>query len=131
MRLLNKLAWVVLAAVAAGPALAQDGPIVDKGDVAWMTVATVLVLLMTVPGLALFYGGLVRAKNMASVLTQVFAITAMVSIIWVLYGYSLAFTDGGSMNAWVGGLSKAFMRGVDVTTLAASRVRMRIIGSLS
>ena len=65
---------------------------VDKGDITWMTVSTVLVLLMTVPGLALFYGGLVRTKNMLSVLTQVFAITCVVAIIWITYGYSLAFT---------------------------------------
>ena len=74
---------------------------VDKGDVAWMSVATVLVLLMTIPGLALFYGGLVRTKNMLSVLTQVFAITCVVAIIWVTYGYSLAFTYGGSLDSYV------------------------------
>jgi Amt family ammonium transporter len=90
---------------------------VDKGDVAWMSVATVLVLLMTIPGLALFYGGLVRTKNMLSVLTQVFAITCVVSIIWVTYGYSLAFSYGGSLDSYVGGFSKAFLAGVDPTTL--------------
>ncbi len=90
---------------------------VDKGDVAWMSISTVLVLLMTIPGLALFYGGLVRSKNMLSVLTQVFAIVAVVAIIWVTYGYSLAFSYGGSMDAYVGGFSKAFLAGVDVTSL--------------
>jgi len=90
---------------------------VDKGDVAWMTVSTVLVLLMTVPGLALFYGGLVRSKNMLSVLTQVFATTCVVAIIWITYGYSLAFTYGGSMDSFVGGFSKVFLAGVDPTTL--------------
>jgi Amt family ammonium transporter len=90
---------------------------VDKGDVAWMSISTVLVLLMTIPGLALFYGGLVRSKNMLSVLTQVFAIVAVVAIIWVTYGYSLAFSYGGSMDAYVGGFSKAFLAGVDLTTL--------------
>lgn len=90
---------------------------VDKGDVAWMTVATVLVLLMTVPGLALFYGGLVRTKNMLSMLTQVFAISAVICLIWVIYGYSLAFSYGGSMDTYVGGFSKAFLAGVDATTL--------------
>lgn len=107
------------------PALAQDAPlvpyvyekVVDKGDVAWMSVSTVLVLLMTIPGLALFYGGLVRTKNMLSVLTQVFAITAVVAIIWVTYGYSMAFSYGGSMDTYVGGFSKAFLAGVDMTTL--------------
>ena len=71
-----------------------------------MMISTVLVLLMTIPGLALFYGGLVRSKNMLSVLMQVFTITAVVMLIWVFYGYSLAFTPG---NAFVGGLSKAFL----------------------
>ena len=91
--------------------------VVDAGDVAWMTVATVLVLLMTIPGLALFYGGLVRTKNMLSVLTQVFAITAVVCIIWICYGYSLAFSYGGDWDTYVGGFSKAFLAGVDLTTL--------------
>jgi ammonium transporter, Amt family len=90
---------------------------VDKGDVAWMTTATVLVLLMTIPGLALFYGGLVRTKNMLSMLTQVFAIVAVVCIIWICYGYSMAFTSGGSMDLYVGGFSKAFLAGVDLTTV--------------
>ncbi|PSH67027.1 ammonium transporter [Phyllobacterium sophorae] len=98
------------AAAAAAPAFT-----VDKGDTTWMMVSTVLVLLMTIPGLALFYGGLVRAKNMLSVLMQVFTITAVVMLIWVFYGYSLAFTPG---NAFVGGFSKAFLSGVDVTTLS-------------
>ncbi|MGQ0566553.1 MAG: ammonium transporter [Gemmobacter sp.] len=91
--------------------------VVDKGDVAWMSTATALVLLMTVPGLALFYGGLVRTKNMLSMLTQVFAIAAVVCLIWVTYGYSLAFSYGGSMDTYVGGFSKAFLSGVDATTL--------------
>ena len=90
---------------------------VDKGDISWMTISTVLVLLMTVPGLALFYGGLVRTKNMLSVLTQVFAITCVVAIIWITYGYSLAFTYGGSMDSYIGGFSKVFLAGVDPTTL--------------
>jgi len=91
--------------------------VVDKGDVAWMSISTVLVLMMIVPGLALFYGGLVRTKNMLSVLTQVFAIVAVVCLIWVTYGYSLAFSYGGSMDQYVGGLSKMFLAGVDATTL--------------
>jgi Amt family ammonium transporter len=120
MRKLSPLIAVALAVATAAPALSQDAPVVDKGDVAWMSVATVLVLLMTIPGLALFYGGLVRAKNMLSVLTQVFATVAVVSIIWLLYGYSLAFTDGGGLNSYVGGLSKAFLAGVDATTVVAT-----------
>ncbi len=70
----------------------------NKGDVAWMLVSSALVLMMSVPGLALFYGGLVRTKNMASVLTQVFSIVAMIGVTWTIYGYSMAFTDGGSMT---------------------------------
>ncbi|MFM9941645.1 MAG: ammonium transporter [Hyphomicrobiaceae bacterium] len=91
------------------PALAAD-PVPNKGDTAFMMTATVLVLLMTVPGLALFYGGLVRTKNMLSVLMQVFAIVSLVCLIWVTYGYSLAFTNGGSLNAYIGGFDKAFLR---------------------
>ena len=104
---------------AASPALAEVAtpPIPDKGDTAWMMVSSVLVLMMAVPGLALFYGGLVRSKNMLSVLMQVLAIVAVASLVWVGWGYSLAFTSG---NPFVGGLSKAFLAGVDATTLAAT-----------
>ncbi|HMO29847.1 ammonium transporter [Enterovirga sp.] len=97
------------------PALAQEAaaPVPNKGDTAWMLVSAALVLMMSVPGLALFYGGLVRTKNMLSVLTQVFAIVCLAGVIWVAYGYSLAFTNGGGLNAFVGGLSKAFLSGVN------------------
>jgi Amt family ammonium transporter len=103
-----------LALMLAGPAFAQTPapPVPNKGDTAWMLSATVLVLLMTVPGLALFYGGLVRTKNMLSILMQVFYCVCVVSVIWVVYGYSLAFSEGGSLNSFVGGFSKAFLRGV-------------------
>src|SRR5690606_33515006 len=84
--------------------------IVDKGDTAWMMVSTVLVLFMILPGLALFYGGLVRAKNMLSVLMQCMMISAVVMLIWVLYGYSAAF--GGGESPFWGGLAKAFLAGV-------------------
>jgi Amt family ammonium transporter len=90
---------------------------VDKGDTAWMLVSTILVLLMILPGLALFYGGLVRAKNMLSILSQVLGITAAATLVWVGWGYSLAFTDG---TATVGGLSKAFLRGVGGGSVAAT-----------
>lgn len=93
---------------------------VDKGDTTFMFASTVLVLLMTVPGLALFYGGLVRTKNMLAILMQVLAITCMVAIIWVVYGYSLAFTNGGELNDYVGGLSKMFLAGVDGTKEGAT-----------
>jgi ammonium transporter, Amt family len=85
---------------------------IDSGDTAWILTSTALVLLMTLPGLALFYGGLVRAKNVLSVLMQCFVIACVVSILWVVYGYSLSFGDGGSMNAWIGGLDNAFLANV-------------------
>src|SRR6201998_2334761 len=90
----------------AAPAAAA-APVPNKGDVAWMLTASALVLMMSIPGLALFYGGLVRTKNMASVLTQVFAIVSMIGVTWTIYGYSMAFGDGGSMTAYVGGFGNA------------------------
>jgi Amt family ammonium transporter len=102
-------AEAVTAAAEAAPAAA---PVADPGNTAWMLISAALVLLMTIPGLALFYGGLVRAKNMLSVLMQVFSITCLVMILWVLYGYSLTFTAGGSFNSFIGGFSKAFLAGV-------------------
>jgi len=99
--------------VAATPVVvAAPAPVPDKGDTAWMLAATVLVIFMSLPGLALFYGGLVRSKNMLSVLTQVFVIFCVVALLWVAYGYSVAFTPGGSLNAYFGGLSKVFLSGV-------------------
>lgn len=92
-------------------------PSVDKGDTGWMLISTVLVLAMILPGLALFYGGLVRAKNMVSILSQVFVVTAVGMVMWLFVGYSLAFSDGGPLNRVVGGLGKAFLNGVDTTTL--------------
>src|SRR5439155_15132217 len=100
------------AAPAADAAPAAPALVPNKGDTAWMLVASALVLMMSIPGLALFYGGLVRTKNMASVLTQVFSIVAMVGVVWTLYGYSMAFSDGGSMTPYIGGLTKAFMHGI-------------------
>ncbi|MDO6967055.1 ammonium transporter [Rhizobium alvei] len=108
------------AAPAAETPAAAPAMTIDKGDTTWMLLSTILVLLMTVPGLALFYGGLVRAKNMLSVLMQVLMIASVGMIVWVAYGYSLSFTDGGSLNSFVGGFSKAFLSGVDVTTMAES-----------
>ena len=110
-------AWAQ-AAVAASPIPKAT---VDKGDTAWMLTSSLLVLMMSVPGLALFYGGLVRTKNMLSVLTQVLMIVCMVSVIWVTYGYSEAFTPGSGITApFFGGLSKALLLGVDSTTTAAT-----------
>ncbi|MEI7994423.1 MAG: ammonium transporter [Methylococcaceae bacterium] len=92
-------------------------PTVNKGDTAWMIMATVLVILMVIPGLALFYGGMVRAKNMLSVLMQVFVIFSMMAILWAIYGYSIAFTEG---NAFFGGFSKLFLKGITPDSLAAT-----------
>jgi ammonium transporter, Amt family len=90
---------------------------VNKGDTAWMVMATALVVLMTMPGLALFYGGLVRSKNVLSVLMQVTVCFCLISILWVIYGYSLAFTNG---NEFIGGFSKMFLSGVTTSTMAAT-----------
>jgi Amt family ammonium transporter len=101
-------------------ALAADPPKLDAANTAWMITASVLVLLMTLPGLALFYAGLVRTKNVLSVLMQCFAITCAVTLAWVIVAYSIAFGDGGGANAWWGGLGKAFLAGVDVKALKGS-----------
>jgi len=106
------LAVGLLAATAA-----HAEPTINKGDNAWMLTSTVLVLLMTIPGLALFYGGLVRSKNMLSVLMQVFYTVCIVILIWTLYGYSLAFTGGSD---FIGGFSKAFLMGVTPDSKAAT-----------
>jgi len=94
---------------ASAPAAAASAPVANKGDTAWMIVATALVIMMTIPGLALFYGGLVRSKNMLSVLMQVMVTFSMIVVLWVIYGYSLAFTEG---NAYFGGLDRLFMKGI-------------------
>ena len=129
MRNMTKMAGTSGAAwLAALPALAQEGPIkapdvaamagmVNKGDTTWMLMSSVLVLMMAIPALALFYGGLVRTKNMLSVLMQVFMIVAIVAVIWVFYGYSVTFTGG---SPYIGGLSKAFLAGVTTGTFAAT-----------
>jgi Amt family ammonium transporter len=116
----------VATATSAGLAFAEEAaavvaPVANKGDTAWLLVSTVLVLMMSIPGLALFYGGLVRSKNMLSVLTQVFMIVSLVSVMWVVFGYSLAFTEApGSLNAFIGGFSKVFLSGVTVESVAAT-----------
>jgi Amt family ammonium transporter len=98
-----------LALLSPSPALAQDAPAIDKGDSAWLMVATLLVVMMAVPGLALFYGGLVRAKNILSVLMQVLVVASLAVVLWVAFGYSVAF-DGG--NAFFGGFGKLMLAGV-------------------
>lgn len=92
-------------------------PVANKGDTTWVMISTILVILMIVPGLALFYGGMVRAKNMLSILMQVFVIFCMTAILWAIYGYSIAFTEG---NAFFGGLSKVFLKGITPDSLAAT-----------
>jgi ammonium transporter, Amt family len=92
----------------------------DAANTAWMLSATGLVLFMTLPGLALFYAGLARAKNVLSILMQCFAITCIVTLAWVFVGYSIAFGDGGSANPWWGGLGKAFLAGIEVKTVKGS-----------
>ena len=109
-----------LAALAVGlftATAAYADPTVNKGDNAWLLTSTVLVLLMTIPGLALFYGGLVRSKNMLSVLMQVFYTVCIVTVLWLLFGYSLAFTGG---SPFIGGFSKAFLAGVTTDSIAAT-----------
>src|SRR3954454_13352124 len=103
-----------LALVALGPTLAWGAdapapPVPNKGDTAWMLISTALVLLMSVPALALFYGGLVRSKNMLSVLMQVFVVFSLITVLWCIYGYSFAFTEG---NAFFGGHSRIFLAGI-------------------
>jgi Amt family ammonium transporter len=115
---LFSLTLAALAVCCAVPAFADAAaPVPDKGDTAWMIVSTLLVTLMTIPGLALFYGGLVRSKNMLSVLMQVFTVFSMCVVLWVLYGYSVAFTEG---NAFFGGFSKILLKGVGVDAVAAT-----------
>ncbi|MCI0600934.1 MAG: ammonium transporter [Beijerinckiaceae bacterium] len=126
------IALGLLAAATAGDLAFADTPVPNKGDTAWMLTSTALVLMMSIPGLALFYGGMVRTKNMASILAQVFAIVALVSIVWALYGYSLTFTAGSTRplpfaegehpwlgflaglqwNNLIGGFDRAFLKGL-------------------
>lgn len=111
-------AWAQTALIKA-PDAAQQATMVNKGDTAWMLISSALVLMMSVPALALFYGGLVRTKNMLSVLMQVFMIVSVASLVWCTWGYSIAFTSGGD-NHFFGGLSKAFLIGVSGSTYAAT-----------
>nr|MBL8412701.1 ammonium transporter [Dechloromonas sp.] len=113
-------AQVQAAAAAAAPAAAPEtapAPVPNKGDTAWMIVATLLVVMMAAPGLGLFYGGMVRSKNMLSVLMQTLVIFCLLGVLWAVYGYSLAFTEG---NAFIGSLDKLFLKGVTPDTVAAT-----------
>jgi len=99
----------VAAEVAPAEATPAPAPTPNKGDTSWMLVSTLLVIMMSIPGLALFYGGLVRSKNMLSILMQVFSIFALITVLWAIYGYSLAFTQG---NAFIGGFDRLFLKGI-------------------
>jgi Amt family ammonium transporter len=103
-------------------AAAAEPPKLDAANTAWMLTSSVLVLFMTLPGLALFYAGLVRMKNVLSVLMQCFAITCIVTLAWVAIGYSIAFGDGGASNAWYGGFAKSFLSGIDVKAIKVNGV---------
>jgi len=128
--MLKKLGLSAAAILAALPALAQEAtdatatvaaaaaPVMDKGDVSWMMTSTALVLFMTIPGLALFYGGLVRSKNMLSILMQTTMIACLVMVLWVLYGYSVTF--GGGTSPYWGGFGKVFLKGVTPDSMSAT-----------
>jgi Amt family ammonium transporter len=111
----NRLLMVVTGVLCLAPAFALAQDEISGANTAWILTATALVLFMTVPGLSLFYGGLVRSKNVLSILMQCFSIAAVVSILWLVYGYSVAFgpADGG----WWGGLSKAFLSGITIDSV--------------
>ena len=105
-----------------GRGQAGKRPTPNKGDVAWMLVSTALVIMMSVPALALFYGGMVRSKNALSMLMQVFVVFSLVTVLWCIYGYSLAFTEG---NAYFGGFDRLFLKGADTREFAWPRPSQR------
>ena len=122
----------LLSIVMPGLAMAADevaAPVLNSGDTAWMLTSTALVLFMTIPGLALFYGGMVRSKNILSVMMQCFAITGLVTILWFLYGYSMAFDTTGmeagvvNYNSYVGSLAKAFLAGITPSSITGPAAR--------
>jgi len=111
--------WAIALGAVLAPIVgyAQEAPVPDKGDTAWVLTATVLVILMTIPGLALFYGGMVRSKNVLSLLMQVFLTFCAISLLWAIYGYSVAFTSG---NAFFGGFDRLFLQGLTSSSVAAT-----------
>jgi Amt family ammonium transporter len=116
------------AGAAPAAAAAAPAPVANKGDNAWVMTSAALVILMSIPGLALFYGGLVRTKNMLSVLMQVFVTFSLISVLWVVYGYSVAFTEGGS---FFGVLDKVFLKGITVDSVAATFSKGVVISELA
>ena len=119
--LIGTLGLVLVGALGAPEgAFAAETPKLDTGDTAWMLTSTALVLMMTIPGVAMFYGGMVRKKNVLATAMQSFAVACVMTVLWMIIGYSLAFTDGGGMNAYVGGLDKMLLRGISVDTLSGT-----------
>lgn len=122
--LASSLSWAEEAVETVSETVAETAaevvPTLSAGDTAWMLISSALVLLMVIPGLALYYAGMVRAKNALSTMLQVFAVAAIGSIVWYAFGYSLAFGDGGENNAWIGDLSKAFLAGITPADLKGS-----------
>jgi len=125
---MHKTAWRSLAACAVVSAFllstaarAADKPAIDTGDTAWLLIATALVLMMNIPGLALFYAGMVRKKNVLATAVQAFAVAALVTVLWFAVGYSLAYTDGGALNGVLGSLARAFGRGLQGSTHPLAR----------
>ena len=119
--LIGTLGLVLVGALGAPEgAFAAETPKLDTGDTAWMLTSTALVLMMTIPGVAMFYGGMVRKKNVLATAMQSFAVACVMTVLWMIIGYSLAFTDGGGMNAYVGGLDKMLLRGIGVDTLSGT-----------
>ncbi len=118
LRKTTRLATLTAGALLTTPVFAQDE--LNSGDTAWMLTATALVLFMTIPGLSLFYAGMVRSKNVLSVMMQCFAITGLMTVLWSFWGYSLAFEDGGALNGFVGGFGKLFLSGVTVESMSGT-----------
>jgi len=124
MSLINKISGrlalaVPLSVIGAASALAEEATL-DTGDTAWMLTSTALVLMMTIPGLALFYGGMVRKKNVLATVMQSFAVCCLMTVLWIVAGYSLAFGDGGGLNAFVGGLDNLFLMGMAPDALSGT-----------
>jgi len=117
---LDKKFLLLVLLLQASVAAAADPPTLNMANTAWMLTSSLLVLFMTLPGLALFYAGLVGARNVLSVLMQCFSITCIITLAWVVVGYSLAFGDGGALNAWYGGFGKLLLSGIEVNTLKGS-----------
>jgi ammonium transporter, Amt family len=110
----------MLAVPAGAQEAAEPAAALDSGDTAWMLTATAIVLMMTIPGLALFYGGMVRKKNVLATVMQSFAVCCLISILWMVAGYSIAFTDGGALQAYTGGLSQLFLAGLEKDALVGT-----------